>query len=82
MQQKINREGPNNPMFGLIKSPETIAKLQKFIYVYDSETKEFLGSYTTVGCAKYFKMGKETLTKYLRNGLPFKGKLFSRVKLF
>jgi NUMOD3 motif-containing protein len=29
MQQKINREGPNNPMFGLKKSPETIAKLHK-----------------------------------------------------
>jgi len=29
MQQKVNREGPNNPMFGVTKSPETIAKLQK-----------------------------------------------------
>jgi hypothetical protein len=29
MQQKINREGANNPMFGLRKSPETIAKLKK-----------------------------------------------------
>lgn len=28
MQGKINREGPNNPMFGITKSPETIAKLQ------------------------------------------------------
>lgn len=82
IQQKVNREGPNNPMFGVTKSPETIAKLQKWIYVYDYDTKEFLGSYTTVECSKKFKMGKDTLTKYLASGLPFKNKLFSRVKLF
>ena len=51
------------------------------VYVYESETKNFLGSYPTVKCAKEFKMGKDTLTKYLKNGLPFKGKIFSRVKL-
>ena len=73
--------GKNNPQFGVIKSPETIAKLTKLIYVYDYETKHFLGSYPTVRCAKEFKMGKDTLKKYLKNGLPFKNKIFSLVKL-
>jgi hypothetical protein len=79
--QTRNKKGKNNPMFGIKKSVETIAKLQKLVYVYESETKNFIGSYSTVQCSKEFKMGKDTLTKYLNNGIPFKNKLFSRIKL-
>jgi len=79
--QKRNKVGKNNPQFGIIKSPTTIAKLTKLIYVYNFLDKSFLGSYSTVQCTKIFKMGKNTLAKYMSNGLPFKGKIFSRVKL-
>lgn len=79
--QVRSKLGENKPQFGVVKSAETIAKLTKLVYVYDSETKNFIGSYSTVRCTKEFKMGKDTLTKYLKIGLPFKNKLFSRVKL-
>jgi len=42
---------------------------------------EYLGSYSTVDCARELKIGKETLQKYLKNGKAFKGKIFSRQKL-
>jgi hypothetical protein len=79
--QTRNKEGKNNPMYGIKKSADTIAKLQKLIYVYEYNTKNLIGSYPTVQCSKKFKMGKDTLTKYLNNGMPFKNKLFSRIKL-
>jgi NUMOD3 motif len=79
--QKRDRTGINNPMFGKIKSPATITKLQKLVYVYEAETFKFIGVFSTVECAKQFKMGKDTLTKYLNNKHPFKGKIFSRVQL-
>jgi hypothetical protein len=68
-------------MFGKIKTMVTIQKLIKPVHVYDSTTKEYLGEYSTVNCSKQFNMGKDTLTKYIKKGLPFKGKLFSRKKL-
>lgn len=76
-----NKVGINNPQFGVKKSAETIAKLTKLIYVYEFETKNLIGSYSTVQCSKEFKIGKDTLTKYIRNGIPYKNKLFSRIKL-
>lgn len=65
-----------NPMYGKQKSAETLAKLQKLIYVYDSTTYNLIGTFPTVACSKHFKMGKDTLTKYLDTNVPFKGKLF------
>jgi group I intron endonuclease len=79
--QKRNKKGINNPMFGIVKSPDTIKKLQKMIFVYEADTRKFIGLYSTVECSKHFKMGKDTLTKYLKSKLPFKGKLFSRLQL-
>jgi group I intron endonuclease len=76
-----DRKGKNNSMFGKIKSPNTIAKLQKLVYVYEADNLKLIGIFPTVECAKLFKMGKDTLTKYLNSSLPFKGKLFSRVQL-
>lgn len=40
----------------------------------------FIGQFSTTNCAKEFKMGKDTLKKYIKNGLPYKGKLFSIIK--
>lgn len=79
--QTRNKFGVNNPQFGVKKSTETLAKLTKLVYVYDYLTKNLIGTYSTVQCSKEFKMGKDTLTKYLNNGLPYKNKIFSRNKL-
>lgn len=80
MQSKDKR-GPLNPMFGKIKSPSTLTKITKTVYVYNCLNMSLIGEYSTVDCSKKFKMGKDTLTKYIKNGLPFKGKIFSRKKL-
>jgi hypothetical protein len=79
--QLKNKSGVNNPKFGIKKSVETITKLQKLIFVYEYDTNNFIGVFPIVICSKKFKMGKDTLTKYLNNGLPFKNKIFSRIKL-
>ena len=68
-------------MYGIKKSAETINKLQKLIYVYKYNTNKFIGLYPTVKCSKQLKIGKDTLTKYLNKGLPYKNKLLSRIKL-
>ena len=52
-----DKKGKNNPMFGLAKSPETILKLQNLVYVYEAETRKFVGVFPTVECVKHFKMG-------------------------
>lgn len=75
--QTRNKTGMNNPQFGVKKSNKTIAKLTKLVYVYDYLTKNLIGIYSTVQCSKEFKMGKDTLKKYLINGLPYKNKIFS-----
>jgi group I intron endonuclease len=79
--QKRNKKGENNPMFGLEKSKSTIQKLQKLVYVYKADTRNLIGIFPTVIACKHFKMGYDTLIKYLKSTLPFKGKIFSRVPL-
>jgi group I intron endonuclease len=79
--QKIDKSGNKNPFFGKIKSSTTIAKITKLVYVYNSQDLSFIGEFSTVNCSKQFKMGKDTLTKYIKNGLSFKGRIFSRKKL-
>jgi group I intron endonuclease len=79
--QKRSKLGINNPLYGTTKSATTIEKLIKLVYVYDSITMKYLGSYSTVQCSKELQMGKDTLSKYINNGLPLKGKIFSRIKL-
>lgn len=37
LMQKRDKFGMNNPQFGVIKSPETIAKLTKLVNVYKTE---------------------------------------------
>ena len=90
--QKRSKVGNNNPQYGVNKSAATIAKLTKLVYVYEiveshfikkgnCNHMNFIGFYSTVKCSKKFNMGKDTLSKYLLSGRPFKGKIFSRVKL-
>jgi group I intron endonuclease len=76
-----DKKGSNNPLFGKIKSPSTIAKITKIVYVYDCLDMSLIGEYSTVNCSKKFKMVNDTLTKYIKSGLPYKGKIFSREKL-
>lgn len=78
--QNRDKKGINNPQYGKIKSLETIAKISKLVYVYDSNTNKLLHTFKTVECSKYYKMGKDTLTKYITSGIPYKGKIFSRIK--
>lgn len=76
--QKRDKSGVNNPLFGVIKTQDTIAKITKLVYVYKADTLSLVGVYSTVNCSKQFGMGKDTLTKYIKNGLPYKGLLFRR----
>jgi hypothetical protein len=80
--QTRDRNGSNNPLYGKIKSTLTIAKLTKLVYVYNSKDKSFIREFSTINCSKEFNMEKDTLTKYIKNGLSFKGKIFSRNKLY
>lgn len=79
--QSRDKKGKNNPMYDLIKSEATIAKLKKLIYVYDAETKNLINVLPTVECIKHFKIGKATLYKYLNTNISYKGKIFSHVQL-
>lgn len=79
--QNRDRSGSNNPQFGTKKSMDTIEKLTKYIYVYNSSDLSLVGVFGTVACSKEFNMGKDTLTKYLNSGLAYKGKIFSNNKL-
>lgn len=74
--QNRDKRGSNNPQYGVVKSPTTIAKLIKTIFVYSITSEELLGVYSTLECSKHYKMGKDTLQKYINTGRPFKGRLF------
>ncbi len=80
--QNRNKSGSNNPLYAKIKTSSTIAKITKLVFVYNSSDLSFIGEFSTVNCSKEFNMGKDTLTKYIKNSLPFKGKIFSRTKLY
>ena len=90
--QTRDKKGLNNPLFGKNKSANTLvlwpevldrrAKLYKLIYVYKAEDNTLLGVYPTVECSKTFRIGKDTLTKYLKSGLPYKGKIFTKSNKF
>ncbi len=81
--QTRNKAGINNPNFGVKNSNATLAKIIKLVYIYNSEDMIYIGSFPTVVCSKIFKIGKDTRkrTKYIKSGLPFKGKIYSRTKL-
>ena len=70
-------------MFGKKKSSITLAKITKLVYVYKVSEDElkFIGTFSTVECSKIFKIGKNTLSKFLNSCLPFKGNIYSRIPL-
>jgi hypothetical protein len=79
--QYRNKNGINNPYYGKTKSSETISKITKLVYVYNSLDMSYIGEFNTTKCSKNFNMGKDTLEKYIKIVLPFKGKIFPR-KIF
>ena len=93
--QKKNKMGINNPNYPLLlpkecesfgqkgkkKSVLTLSKITKLVYVYNSKDLSHLGTYSTIECSKAFKMGKDTLQKYILSGKSYKDKLFTRTKL-
>jgi hypothetical protein len=79
--QTRNKAGINNPNYGVKKSTKTLCNLIKLVYVYNSFYDKYIGSYPTVVCSKFFRIGKDTLSKYIKSGLPFKGKIYSRTNL-
>jgi hypothetical protein len=79
--QYRDKSGVNNPQYIVIKSADTIAKLTKLVYVYNALDMSLVGIFSTVNAAKQMGIGKDTLSKYLSSGLPFKGKIYSRTQL-
>lgn len=89
--QKADKKGALNPNYGKKKSNETLNLIIKAVYVYDvgrqmgpKQSFCYLGCFATVSCSKHFRMGKDTLKKYLNSGKersPYKDKIFSRIKL-
>lgn len=72
-----DKTGVNNPMYGKPKSPETLAKLSKKVYVYDSNTKELVCSYDSYKSAvKNLGVSYETIKKYLDTDKVYKNKLY------
>jgi hypothetical protein len=76
LMQNKDKSGINNPMFRKLKSSSTLSKITKLVYVYNCLDMSLIGEFSTINCSKHFKMGKDTLTKYIKNGLPYKGKIF------
>lgn len=70
-----DKTGINNPQFGIIKSEATLNKIRKIVYVYDNK-HTFLAKYGRVACKFHFKIGYDTLRKYIDSGKTFKGYYF------
>ncbi|GAA5111628.1 hypothetical protein GCM10023339_13830 [Alloalcanivorax gelatiniphagus] len=63
-------------MFGKTKSEETLAKLRKKVYVYNS-SRQFIKCYDSVGSAvKDLRIAAETIKKYLDADKLYKDKYF------
>ena len=73
-----DKSGANNPQYGVIKSPETIAKLSKLVSVYNEVDNTLIGQYPTVVCKTRFNIGYDTLIQCIKSGRTYKGYLFIR----
>lgn len=74
-QMYRDKTGINNPQFGVVKSEHTLNKIRKVVYVYDNKYT-FLDKYGRVDCKLHFKIGYDTLRKYIDSGKIFKGHYF------
>lgn len=72
-----DKKGIYNPMFGKIKSKETLAKFRKTVYVYNSD-KVLVNYYESIGLAvKYLHISSETLKKYKDTDKSYKNMFFT-----
>lgn len=77
-----DKHGSNNPMWGKTHSEDTLNKMRKGVYVYNTSTMELIKKYeSTMSAKKDLNMGYDTLKKYLNSNKPFKGKIFSSIPL-
>ena len=73
----IDKSGGNNPMFGKTKSTETLAKISKKVYVYDSNTKELVYCYDSYKLAvKNLGVSYKTIKNYIDTDRIYKNKLY------
>lgn len=77
-QQTSDKSGANNPQYGVIKSPETVAKLTKLVSVYKASDNSLVGTYSTVACKEKFNIGYDTLINRIKTGKPHKGYFYVR----
>ncbi len=77
-QMYKDKSGINNPMYGKNHSIDTLEKLRKKVYVYNSNTKELEKVYKGIVVAsKDLKISYETLKKYCESNKVYKNKIFS-----
>jgi len=76
--QTRDKSGSNNPQYGVIKSPETIAKLRKLVTVCRESDGALVGHYPTVQCKELFNIGYDTMIKCIKTGCAHKGHTFAR----
>jgi group I intron endonuclease len=82
-QMYKNKSGINNPMYGKTHNVETLEKLRKKVYVYNSDTKQLEKVYKGIVIAsKDLKISYETLKKYSRSNKVYKNKIFSFYSLY
>lgn len=77
-EQQKDKNGANNPQFGVVKTPETVAKLTKLVSVYNATTGDYLSRQSTVETAKKYPIGKMTLQARIADGKAHKGYFFKR----
>lgn len=76
-QMYKDKSGSNNPMQDKTHSPETLSKMKKAVWVYNSTSKELIKKYDeTVELKKNLKIGYDTIKKYLDSNKSYKDKLF------
>lgn len=56
-QKYKDKSGPNNPMWGKTRSYETLSKIRKVVWVYDSTSKELIKKYDGFTIEKRNKNG-------------------------
>jgi len=77
-QMYKDKSGINNPMYSKNHSIDTLEKLRKKVYVYNSNTKELEKVYKGIVVAsKDLKISYETLKKYCESNKVYKNKIFS-----
>lgn len=77
----LTEEEQLNLRLNPIGSPRGGPKFKK-VWVYNASTMEFIEEHDTVRDARHkYNVAKTSMNRSLNHGVPFKGLIFSRVKL-